>query len=271
MVLDLRASKAKITSSQKWKWFGITLGAAMLLSTSRTAWIIMAIEGIARGGPGAYRKFKRELVKLGSGDLRIQRPRVGLFVIGVVLVGVFVAGAFALTTIVDPNIFISGTGLNHQAAHSVSDRSGRGGETFGVFLDHPWMGQSLTGVASKVAELHGRNLSSVDDLRVWWGFPVILEVLAASGVVGVIPFLWFFYTITIGTLGLVRQRWPEEEAKWLRALVRALIFECIILLADQNLLRMYLWFHVTMVVVVAFNLRYWQRSEGRYRTVVALA
>ncbi|WP_260736305.1 O-antigen ligase family protein [Tunturiibacter lichenicola] len=271
MVLDLRASKAKITSSQKWKWFAITIGAAMFLSTSRTAWIVMVLEGVVRGVPSAYRKLKLELTKIGSGNLRIQRPRVGLFVIGLVLVGVFVAGALQLASIINPNILLNGTGLNHTASHSVSERSGRSVDTFGVFLDHPWMGQSLTGVASQVAELHGHNLSSVEELRVWWGFPVILEVLAASGVVGFIPFLWFFGTITIGTFGLIRQRWPEERAKWLRALVRALIFECIILLADQNLLRMYLWFHVTMVVVVAFQLRHWQRSEDHSRTVVALA
>jgi hypothetical protein len=271
MVLDLRISKARITAAPRWKWLTITLAAAMFLSTSRTAWIIMAVEGIARGVPTAYWKLKREFAKLGAGDLRIQRPRVGLLVVGVVLVGVGIAGALKLASIIDPNIFLSGTGLNHTAAHSVTDRSGRSVDTFQVFLNHPWMGQSLTGVAGRVAEMHGHGLTSVDDLRLWWGFPVILEVLAASGIVGVLPFLWFFGTITIGNLGLIRRRWPEERAKWLRALVRALVFECLILLGNQNLLRLYLWFHVTMVVVMAFNLRHWQRSEGHSVTEVVLA
>jgi hypothetical protein len=271
MVLDLRASKAKITAGQKWKWFTITLGAAMFLSTSRTAWVMMAIEGIARAVPAVYCKFKREFVKLCAGDLRVQRPRVGFLIVGVVLVGVGVAGALKIASIVDPNVFLSGTGLNHTAAHSVTDRSGRSVDTFEVFLDHPWMGQSLTGVAGRVAEMHGHSITSVDDLRLWLGFPVILEVLAASGVVGVIPFLWFFGTITIGNLGLIKRHWPEERAKWLRALVRALVFEYLILLGSQNLLRLYLWFHVTMVAVMAFNLRYWQRTEDNSRTEVALA
>lgn len=271
MLLDLRASKAKIIESRKWKWLTITLGAAMFLSTSRTAWIIMAVEGIARGIPVAYRKLKRNAVKLGIGDLRVQRPRIKFLVVGLFVAGIAVAGVVAIGSIVDLSTFLSGTGLNHTAAHSVSDRSERSVDTFEVFLDHPWVGQSLTGVAARVAELHGHQLLSVDDLRAWWGFPVILEVLAASGVIGFIPFLWFFGTITIGNVGLIRDHWPEERAKWLRALVRALVFEFVILLADQNLLRMYLWFHVTMVAVVAFNLQHSRRPEEHLVSAAVMA
>jgi hypothetical protein len=263
MMLDLRASKAKITSKRRWKWLTITVGAAMFLSTSRTAWVIMAVEGISRGIPVAYRRFERVSRRLRVGNLAIQRPRLGIFVVGIVLVGIGAIIAWKVSSIVNLTIFLSGTGLGHTSSQSVSDRSGRSADTFKVFLDHPWMGQSLTGVAARVAELHGHQLISVDDLRLWWGFPVILEVFAASGLIGVIPFLLFFGTITIGTFGLIKCHWPEERAKWLRALVRALVFECIILLGNQNLLRMYLWFHVTMVVVVAFNLRHWRLPEGQ--------
>jgi len=271
MLLDLRASKAKITGSRKWKWLTITLGVAMFLSTSRSAWIIMVVEGIGRGVPVLYHKFRQSLAKLGVGDLRVQRPRVRFLVVGLVAIGVGAAGLMALASIVNLNTFLSGTGLNHTGAYSVMDRSERSVDTFQVFLDHPWVGQSLTGVAGRVAELHGHQLISVDDLRHWWGFPVILEVLAASGVIGVIPFLWFFGTITIGNFGLIRDHWPEERAKWLRALVRALVFECIILLVDQNLLRMYLWFHVTMVAVVAFRLQHWPRPEEHPRAERVMA
>jgi hypothetical protein len=271
MLLDLRASKAKITESRKWKWLTITLGAAMFLSTSRTAWIIMAVEGMARGIPIAYRKLKRSAAKLRIGDLRVQRPRIKFLVVGLFVVGVVVAGLVAIASIINLNTFLSGTGLNHTASHSVSDRSERSVDTFEVFLNHPWVGQSLTGVAARVAELHGHQLISVDDLRLWWGFPVILEVLAASGVIGFIPFLWFFGTITIGNVGLIKDHWPEERAKWLRALVRALVFEFVILLADQNLLRMYLWFHVTIVAVVAFNLQHSRRPEEYLVSEVVMA
>jgi hypothetical protein len=271
MLLDLRASKAKITCSPKWKWLTITLGAAMFLSTSRTAWIIMALEGIVRGIPVAWHKFRRSVARLRVGDLRVQRPRIKLFIVGLVFVGMGAAVITAIASVVNLNIFLSGTGLNHTAAHSVADRSGRSTDTFKVFLDHPWVGQSLTGVAARVAELHGHQLISVDDLRQWWGFPVILEVLAASGVIGVIPFLWFFGTITLGNIRLIQRHWPEERAKWLRALVRALVFECLILLGNQNLLRVYLWMHVTIVVVVAFNLRNWRLPADPPSVEMAMA
>jgi hypothetical protein len=271
MLVDLRASKARIIEGRTWKWLTIIVGLALFLSTSKSAWVIMAVEGMARAMPTAYHKFRRSLAKLGAGDLRVQRPRIRFLIVGLVFVGIGAVGLMAVASIVDLNIFISGTGLNHTAAHSVTERSNRSIDTFKIFLEHPWVGQSLTGVAGRVAELHGHQLISVDDLRKWWGAPVILEVLAASGVMGVIPFLYFFGMITVGNLGLIRDHWPEEQAKWLRALVRALVFEWIMLLADQNLLRVYLWFHVTMVVVVAFNLKHWPRLEKHSKVEVAMA
>ena len=50
--------------------------------------------------------------------------------------------------------------------------------------------------------------------------------------------------------------WPEERAKWLRALARAMVFEWLLLFVDQNLLRTYLWFHFSMVTVVAYHLEF---------------
>ena len=39
-------------------------------------------------------------------------------------------------------------------------------------------------------------------------------------------------------------------------MIRALALEWFVLLSDQFLLRVYFWFHVGMVVLVAYNLRY---------------
>jgi len=256
MILDLRASNARITLTKKWKWYAVALGSVMFLSTSRTAWLIMVVEGIARVGPKALRGARRELVKLRAGYLRIPLPRFAVLALIGIIFGVGALAAVAISSIVDPEIFLVGTGINNTASHSVDDRSNRSVDTFNIFLAHPFIGQSLTGVGGRVAELHGERFNSVEDLRKTWGFPVILEVLAASGILGVIPFLYFFGVITVGNFSLIKQNWPQEQAKWLRALVRALIFECLILLGNQNLQREYLWFHVTMVVTIGFSLRY---------------
>ena len=55
---------------------------------------------------------------------------------------------------------------------------------------------------------------------------------------------------------MIKARWGDERAKWLHALIRALAIETIALLSDQYLLRVYVWFHVTMIVIVGDNLRY---------------
>jgi len=96
----------------------------------------------------------------------------------------------------------------------------------------------------------------MEDVRRFWGFPVLLDVLLASGIIGVIPFLVFLYTSTFGSLRMARRYWPDERAKWLRAMARAMIFEWLMLAADQNLFRIYLWFHFTMVLLVAYHLEF---------------
>ena len=62
--------------------------------------------------------------------------------------------------------------------------------------------------------------------------------------------------ITFGERKLMKANWADDRAKWLHALIRALAFEWLILLGDQYLIRVYFWFHVTMVVVVGYSLRY---------------
>jgi hypothetical protein len=96
----------------------------------------------------------------------------------------------------------------------------------------------------------------MEQVRQFWGFPVLMDVLLASGLFGFIPFLVFIYANTIRPLKLATRYWPQERAKWVRALARAMIFEWLLLMVDQNLLRVYLWFHISMVAVVAYHLEY---------------
>jgi hypothetical protein len=256
MLLDLRQSGARITARRRWRSFAFLLGLALFVSTSKTAWIFMLLEGMARLTPHIVYYARAQTARLRRGDISLilPRPRV-LVTITAGLLGL-VMGLAALGRAVNLNVFLGGTGLNHTAAHSVVDRTNRFSETMSLFWEQPLAGRSLAGVAASIAERHSAPFNSVADLRLWWGNPVIADVLAASGIFGIVPFLWFFFTNTIGEFKLIRQHWPEEQAKWMLALVRALIFECLFLLADQNLLRVYLWFHVSMVVVVGFNLRY---------------
>jgi hypothetical protein len=40
-----------------------------------------------------------------------------------------------------------------------------------------------------------------------------------------------------------------------------MIFEWLTLMSDQNLLRIYVWFHIAMVAVVAYNLEFARAPE----------
>ncbi|SNS23753.1 hypothetical protein SAMN05421770_101116 [Granulicella rosea] len=256
MLIDLRASRAEITRDPRWRYIAWGVGIIFFLSTSKTAWIFLGVEGAARLLPVLWSGLGGAKRRLARGDIRIALPRgrvVALMLLGAVLVA---QGLRTLSQHLDLNTFLQGSGLNNTAAHSVTTRAMQFDDTWTVFKEQPLIGRSMGGVAARIAELHGQQVATAADLKVNWGFPVLIEVLAGSGVLGILPFLWFFTAITLGEFALIRRRWQDERAKWLRALVRALLYEFAILLVDQNLLRVYFWFHVTMVVIVGFHLRH---------------
>jgi hypothetical protein len=244
--------------------------AVLILSTSKTAWLVMLVEVATRFLPAVLQLIRRQVMRLSRGSLLVPLPRLRLL-LGIALAAVLVTvGLSALSKIVDLTSFLAGSGLGGTAAHSLNDRTDRTRETLGVFLQHPLIGVSQGGVAEEIALKHGATIRGVDDLRVWWGLPVPLEVLAASGSLGFLPLLWFFLANTIGQSALMREHASEERTKWLHALIRAFVFELLLLMADQNLLRTYVWFHVTMMVVVGYHLRFYPaRALGRSEPVAA--
>ncbi len=262
-LIDLKVSGLKIVAGRTWTWAIILLSAALVFSTSKTAIIFVVVEGLARLAPVILRMIRNEAARLRVGSLlvRLPRPRIALRVTGVVLTTVM---ALALASrVVDPSVLLAGTGLGDTAAHSVVDRQAAFIDTVNIIRQHPWVGRSLGGVAASNAVQHGAHVNNVDDLRIYWGSPVPVDVFAASGFFGFIPFLWFFLAITVGEQKLIRAKWNDERAKWLHALIRALIFEWLCLLADNNILRVYFWFHVTMVVVVGYSLRYFKPPQPK--------
>jgi hypothetical protein len=257
MLVELRVSKAKIASGRLWMYATVTVSAALFLSTSKTAWLIMGVELVARFFPFLLQSVRGFFREWNDGRLIIRVPRrrsIKYVVLGCV---VALAGAAVLSRyIIDPAIFLSGTGLGKQPAHSLNDRAGAARETIDAFKEHPFVGRSLGGVSVYIASRNGVQVTSLAQAHLFWGFPVLMDVLVASGIWGFIPFLVFLYANTFGALRLATRHWPEERAKWLRALARAMIFEWIVLMTDQNLLRVYIWFHISMVAVVAYNLEF---------------
>lgn len=255
-VIDLRTSGARLTQKKVWGWIAVLLSAVLILSTSKTAWLVMVLEGLARLVPLVWRTVRAVVRNFSSGRLLVPLPKIRILVALVFVLLTLGAGFMLVSRVVNPAIFLAGTGFNHSAAHSVTDRVGGFEDTLTVIHNHFWIGPSLGGVPAAIATMHGDSINSVAELRMHWGFPVPVEVFAASGLLGFIPFAYFLFAITAGQTRLIQRHWEDERAKWLHALIRAFFIEAIALMADQNLLRIYLWFHVTMMMVVAYNLRY---------------
>jgi hypothetical protein len=264
MLLDLRASKARITAGRQWQWLTILVSSALFLSTSKTAWIFMMMEVGLRLLPVWLRWSRGVRARLGAGSLKVRMPRWRRIFAGVLAGSLAVGGVVMLGRTIDLNMFISGTGLNNTGAHSVTIRHEQFADTWEVFTEHPWIGRSLGGVSSRICQIRG----IANDGKTHVGFPVIIDLLAASGLIGILPFLWFVGANTIGMFRIIKDRWPDERAKWLRALVRAMIYECAVLVVDQNVLRIYIWFHVSILAAVALHLRYEPRLRGRDQMAV---
>jgi hypothetical protein len=146
-------------------------------------------------------------------------------------------------------MFLNGTGISNTAAHSVMERENSFEDTLRVFVEHPLVGQSLGGVSSAIGDLYGDKVQSFEESKDFEGMNVFAEVLAASGVVGVIPFVFFLVAAIRRPLKLARTARPFDTSL-LRSLVRSLVFAWAILQFNQNLLRPYLWIHLAILATV---------------------
>jgi hypothetical protein len=261
MLVELRISGAKITSGRLWKWATVALTFSVICSSSKTAYIVVAVELFARILPKMWGSLRGALMQASQGRMVVRIPGRSAMLNAVLVVGVIAGFVYYVPKLIDPLALLSGSGLAGTPAHSLNDRSNSAIETFDAFMDAPLVGRSLGGVPIYRAARQGIEIHTMEELRFFWGFPVVFEVFVASGLFGGIVFLVFVYANTFGALRTAKMYWPSERAKWLRALARGMIFECLLLTVDQNLLRVYVWLHVTMVTLVAYNLEFGTAAE----------
>jgi O-antigen ligase len=146
-------------------------------------------------------------------------------------------------------LFLNGTGVSDTAAHSVIQRESAFSDTLTVFTEHPLIGESLGGVSSGIAALHAYTVRSFEDSKPFEGMNIFAEALAASGIAGIAPFIWFLIETTAKPLNIAKRASPLDSAL-IRALVRALLFAWAILQFNQNILRPYLWVHLAVLAAV---------------------
>jgi len=146
-------------------------------------------------------------------------------------------------------VLVGGTGLMGTGSYSVEERGDHLHDTLRVIQEHPLMGRSLGGITETIASFSGVRPTTFDEAKDYEGQSVFAEALAASGIPGSIPFFCFVAMTLVVPLKLARSCSLLSSA-WLRALVRALIFEWTILQLNQNILRLYLWVHLAVLLTV---------------------
>jgi hypothetical protein len=220
----------------------------IVVSSSRMGIVFLAVDiALIQLAPwlSLLKDFGR--LRIDPRKLRALRPSV-VFALGITVITAS-AGLALQQYPAAALMFLVGTGLGDTPAHSVLEREGSFEETLTVFRDHPFIGRSLGGVSSGIADLDGVKIHSFEESKDHEGMSVFAEVLAASGVIGFIPFVWFLVNTIWKPLRLAAITLPFYSAV-LRALVRSLIFTWAILQFNQNLLRPYLWVHVAVLASV---------------------
>lgn len=214
---------------------------ALLLSTSRLGWLIMALWVLIVARPLINRIL--QLVR--------ETPLGFLFAFNSGIVALLaIVWVFASGTANDVALkMLGGTGLVGTPSHSFTNRLDGLVNTLEIVADHPFIGVSLGGVATAIADAQGVIVAGNEGAKEFEGMSVFAEVLAASGLVGFIPFLMYFTTLIVNPWNL-SYRIDKESGKFLRALIIALLFELVILQFNQNILRVYLWFHIGVLSAV---------------------
>ncbi len=210
-----------------------TLG--ILLSTSRLGVAIMAL--------WLARHPIRFLYSLLRGKVALRSMRLSL---GPTLL-IAAAGAAVLYVGADKVSFLlDGIGVLGRPANSLLGRENMFSDTVHIFETSPVMGYSLGGINYAIAR---RNEASVDNyktMKQFTGMSVFAEVLAASGIIGIIPFLYYVITILFRPWKLA-DRVSRETGILLQGAVVALGGELIILQFNQSVLRLYLWVHIALL------------------------
>ena len=152
--------------------------------------------------------------------------------------------------------YLAGTGLESTAAHSREVRENQVLNVWKIFVKSPWVGYSLGGIAPNIALMNGVVPRTVEETKDFEGLNVLLEVLAASGIVGFLFFAFWLLQIFYAGFRLSRRLMKEgfvRESIVLSSLCAALVTELLILSFSQNILRPYLWILIGMLNAVYFR------------------
>lgn len=228
---------SKLFTKAELQLYAVVISLALLLSTSRMGWLFMGLW-----------LFYRAMVYLKS-FLRGKITRSRLVIMGAAAVVALCAAVLIQRNSID--VFVGGLGIHGTSAHSSNARIMQFVNTLKLVQMNPLFGYSLGGVAAEYCQTYGLPFDSGVATCVW------AELLVASGLVGMIPFIVWFGNLLVMPLSKAITLDRQRECT---ALFYALVWECGILAMNQNILRIYFW--VLLGVINAAIVRY--KNPGNY-------
>jgi O-antigen ligase len=141
-------------------------------------------------------------------------------------------------------------------------------ETLGIALENPLLGKSLGGVAPYRALKNGMNPKNNDDVKQFEGMNIFAEMLAGFGIIGFLLMLGFIILISYDGVRLgikaLASNYKVSNYKVsiiLIGLVLGFLLELFFLMFNQNVLRLYLWNHITLLALAIEKARYEYTSD----------
>ena len=134
----------------------------------------------------------------------------------------------------------TGLGFLNNATHSVTERQDSFNYTVALALKHPFIGVGLGGVGPSIANTLFPGITYDDYVgHKIEGISVFVEVFAATGIIGGIALLVYF--VKQYQFLFWRNVEDSDLYKVVLALGAGLLAELALLVAEQNILRTYLW------------------------------
>jgi len=235
----IKTNSSFLIPIRKLKFIFLTETVVIILSSSRIG-ILMIILWYLQYPISTLSQVMR-------GKLKIKSFQYSLLLLALLSITGYIVSNLGTDII---NTILVGTGLADTAAHSVTERQMGATRVWEVFINSPIIGYSLGGVPIAIGRLNVVDVNNMDLVKEYTGINVTLEVLAASGIVGFIPFVLYISSLVFFPLRLFQRLKFLPERHMLLALEAAFIFELIILQFNQNILRPYFWFHIAIFSTV---------------------
>jgi hypothetical protein len=241
--LYLLEHKSDLPSRRLQKWCATTTTVALILSTSRMGWIAMVFWMLCRSIVWAIRVFVRH--RIGWRTTRL------LSLLPFLIAGIAFAVGSRLRGIIEilgnVSFLVNGLGLFGAASHSSDDRLGSLAYTWQAFVNHPLVGAGLGALPVDIAGQQGAYVSSLIDAKLYEGSILTVEILASTGLIGMLLVSGFVVSIIM----YIRAHWFEISRPmqtFVSGLAWGIAWLMLLLHFNGQFLRVYIYVDVAVLL-----------------------